>query len=184
MRFNLYQSKYLRTVRPLLEDAQYKRLEQSAIEFQNGVGRRLQRYLTFKSFISSNYVSDWWEEYVYLRGRSPIMVNSNFYALDTVFKVFTENQAARAATAVTAAFMYRKELDNEELEPIMVQNMVPLCSRQYERQFNTTRVPGETHDRLVHYNDSKHIAVYSKGKWYKLFTYYKSQNLNAKELEM
>lgn len=26
-------------------------------------------------------VSDWWEEYIYLRGRSPIMVNSNFYAM-------------------------------------------------------------------------------------------------------
>jgi len=26
-------------------------------------------------------VSDWWEEYIYLRGRSPIMVNSNFYIM-------------------------------------------------------------------------------------------------------
>lgn len=26
-------------------------------------------------------VSDWWEEYVYLRGRSPIMVNSNYYVM-------------------------------------------------------------------------------------------------------
>ena len=26
-------------------------------------------------------VSDWWEEYVYLRSRSPIMINSNFYAM-------------------------------------------------------------------------------------------------------
>lgn len=31
-------------------------------------------------------VSDWWEEYVYLRGRGPIMVNSNYYAMvKTVF---------------------------------------------------------------------------------------------------
>ena len=26
-------------------------------------------------------VSDWWEEYVYLSGRSPIMINSNYYGL-------------------------------------------------------------------------------------------------------
>lgn len=26
-------------------------------------------------------VSDWWEEYVYLRGRNPIMVNSNYYVM-------------------------------------------------------------------------------------------------------
>lgn len=26
-------------------------------------------------------VSDWWEKYVYLHGRSPIMVNSNYYVM-------------------------------------------------------------------------------------------------------
>lgn len=30
-------------------------------------------------------VSDWWEEYIYLRGRSPIMVNSNYYGMVTRF---------------------------------------------------------------------------------------------------
>ena len=29
-------------------------------------------------------VSDWWEDYVYLRGRSPIMVNSNFYGIVSI----------------------------------------------------------------------------------------------------
>jgi carnitine O-palmitoyltransferase 1 len=168
----------------LLSDDDYNRIEREAIEFQKGVGRRLQRYLILKSFISSNYVSDWWEEYIYLRGRLPIMVNSNFYAIDTVFRIPTNLQAARAANCVAIAFMYRRMIENETLEPIMVQDQVPLCSRQYERQFNTTRIPGEQTDTLVHLKDSKHIAVYSKGKWYKLNTYYKSQPLNAKELEM
>lgn len=26
-------------------------------------------------------VSDWWEEYIYLKSRGPIMVNSNFYIM-------------------------------------------------------------------------------------------------------
>lgn len=26
-------------------------------------------------------MSDWWEEYVYLRGRNPIVVNSNYYVM-------------------------------------------------------------------------------------------------------
>lgn len=30
---------------------------------------------------SPSQVSDWWEEYIYLRGRSPLMVNSNYYAM-------------------------------------------------------------------------------------------------------
>ena len=177
-------TRYLRTVRPLFDDETFKHIEQSAIEFRKGVGRRLQRYLVLKWIISPNYVSDWWEEYVYLRGRSPIMVNSNFYALDSVFKQVTSVQAARAANCIAAAFMYRQLLDNEDIEPIMVQSMVPLCSHQYERQFNTTRIPGETTDKIVHLKDSKHVAVYNKGKWFKLSTYYQSKPLNAKELEL
>lgn len=176
--------RYLRTVRPLLDDENYNRIKQAALDFQNGPGPKLQRYLKIKSYISSNYVSDWWEEYVYLRGRSPIMVNSNFYALDCMFKQDTKHQAARAANIVAALFIYRREIDNQTLRPMMVQNFIPLCSAQYERQFNTTRIPGEISDKIVHEYDSKHIAVYCHGKWYKLYTYYQSQALNAKELEI
>ena len=31
----------------------------------------------------SSQVSDWWEEYIYLRSRGPIMVNSNYYGMVT-----------------------------------------------------------------------------------------------------
>lgn len=177
-------TRYLRTVRPLLDDENYKRFEKEAEDFRNGIGKRLQRYLMLKYLISSNYVSDWWEEYVYLRGRSPIMVNSNFYALDCIFRPSNCKQASRAANCVISALIHRRNLENEKIKPLMVQNTVPLCARQYERQFNTTRIPGEVGDKIVHYKDSKHLAVYSKGKWYKLNTYYHSKLLNAKELEM
>ncbi len=181
---NLFKIKYLRSVRPLLDDEDYNRIVQSAKEFQNGVGRKLQRYLIFKKLISQNYVSDWWEEYVYLRGRSPIMVNSNYYGTDLLNRPGTTIQSARAANVVAALFNFRRLLDKQLIKPIISNGIVPLCSRQHERQFNTTRIPGEQTDRLVHLKDSKHIAVYNKGKWYKLYTYYKSQNLNAKELEL
>ena len=171
-------------MRPLLDDEDYNRIVQSAKEFQNGVGRKLQRYLKFKKFISQNYVSDWWEEYVYLRGRSPIMVNSNYYGTDLLNKPATSIQSARAANCCAALFNFRRLLDKQLIKPIISNGIIPLCSRQHERQFNTTRIPGEQNDKLVHLKDSKHIAVYSKGKWYKLYTYYKSQNLNAKELEL
>lgn len=31
--------------------------------------------------VGTPQVSDWWEEYIYLRGRGPLMVNSNYYAM-------------------------------------------------------------------------------------------------------
>lgn len=45
---------------------------------------------------------------------------------------------------------------------IMVQGLVPLCSWQYERIFNTVRVPGIETDRIVHYqvSDERYNEIY------------------------
>ena len=66
----------------------------------------------------------------------------------------------------------------------MVEKLVPLCSRQYERQFNTVRAPGKESDRIIHYTDSNHIAVYNKGRWYKVFMFYKGTLLEPCELQL
>lgn len=112
------------------------------------------------------------------------MVNSNFYGMDTMFRHPTRVQAARAANVVCEALLFRRAIERSELEPIMVQGIVPLCSWQYERVFNTTRVPGVETDRIVHLNDSTHVAVYCRGRWFKLPVYYKDRLLKPCELEM
>ena len=61
----------------------FKEMKELAEEFKNGKGRKYQRYLTLKSWWATNYVTDWWEEYVYLRGRSPIMVNRYLFIFST-----------------------------------------------------------------------------------------------------
>ncbi|XP_050480308.1 carnitine O-palmitoyltransferase 1, liver isoform isoform X2 [Bombus huntii] len=176
--------RYLRSVRPLLDDKNYSRMETLANEFQRGIGVKLQRYLILKSWWATNYVSDWWEEYVYLRGRSPIMVNSNFYGIDAILMYPTHVQVARAASVIYSCLQYRRLIERQELEPILIQGLVPLCSWQYERLFNTTRVPGLETDKIVHYQDSKHIVVYHKGKYFKVLIYHKSRILQACEIEI
>ncbi|CAF1465431.1 unnamed protein product [Rotaria sordida] len=93
-------------------------------------------------------------------------------------------QTARAANIVCATFKYRTELELQQMKPLMVQNLIPLCSSQYERQFNTVRIPGAETDRIVHYPDSHHIAVYHKGRWYQVFMYYKAKLLEPCELQI
>lgn len=112
--------KYLRSIRPLVNDENYRRMESLAAEFQSGIGIKLQRYLTLKSWWSSNYVSDWWEEYVYLRGRSPIMVNSNFYGIDAILMHPTKIQEARAASVIYSCLQYRRLIERQELEPVNI----------------------------------------------------------------
>ncbi|XP_039286947.1 carnitine O-palmitoyltransferase 1, liver isoform isoform X4 [Nilaparvata lugens] len=177
-------SRYLRSVRPLLDDVQYARMERLVQEFQNGIAVKLQRYLKLKSWWSTNYVSDWWEEYVYLRGRSPLIVNSNFYGIDAILMHPTHIQAARAACIIHTALQYRRLIERQELEPILVQGLVPLCSWQYERVFNTTRVPGVETDKITHCTDSNHIVVYHKGRYYKVIIYHKNRLLTPSELEI
>lgn len=48
---------YLRSVRPLMDDDKYRRMEKLVDEFKNGIGNKLQRYLVLKSWWATNYVS-------------------------------------------------------------------------------------------------------------------------------
>ncbi|XP_037623796.1 carnitine O-palmitoyltransferase 1, liver isoform isoform X1 [Sebastes umbrosus] len=176
--------RYLESVRPLMEDERYERMEGLTKDFEKNLGPRLQWYLKLKSWWASNYVSDWWEEYIYLRGRGPIMVNSNYYAMDFLYVFPTSIQAARAGNAIHAIMLYRRKLDRAQIKPIyLLANKVPLCSAQWERMFNTTRVPGLETDILQHVNESKHIAVYHKGRYFKVWMFYDGRLLLPREIE-
>uniref|UniRef100_A0A7N4V0Z5 Carnitine O-palmitoyltransferase 1, muscle isoform n=1 Tax=Sarcophilus harrisii TaxID=9305 RepID=A0A7N4V0Z5_SARHA len=175
---------YLESVRPLLDDEEYYRMEMLAKDFQERTAPRLQKYLVLKSWWATNYVSDWWEEYIYLRSRGPIMVNSNYYVMDFVLTPHTEVQAARLGNVVHAMIMYRRKLDREEIKPVMALGIVPMCSYQMERMFNTTRIPGKESDVLQHLVDSRHVAVYHKGRFYKVWLYQGTQLLKPRDLEM
>jgi carnitine O-palmitoyltransferase 1, liver isoform len=50
-------TRYLRSVRPLLDDEAYERVKRESEDFEKGIGKKLQRYLILKSWWSTNYVS-------------------------------------------------------------------------------------------------------------------------------
>jgi carnitine O-palmitoyltransferase 1 len=61
--------RHLESVRPLCDDNEFNKFVQWSQEFESTLGKKLQRWLQLKWWTSDNYVSDWWEEYVYLRGK-------------------------------------------------------------------------------------------------------------------
>ncbi|KAJ7313745.1 hypothetical protein JRQ81_005404 [Phrynocephalus forsythii] len=175
--------RYLESIRPLTTDEEFQRKTGLARDFEQTLGPRLQWYLRVKSWLATNYVSDWWEEYVYLRGRGPLMVNSNYYIMDYLYVTPTPIQAARAGNLVYAMMLYRRKLTQEEIKPMMIHGCLPMCSAQYERMFNTTRVPGLEGDTIKHLRDSKHIAVYHAGRFFRVSLYYNGRLLRPRELQ-
>ncbi|KAK2893303.1 carnitine O-palmitoyltransferase 1, liver isoform isoform X1 [Channa argus] len=177
-------SRYLESVRPLLTDLEFTRMTKLTNQFESSLGNRLQRYLKLKALWATNYVSDWWEEYIYLRSRNPIMVNSNYYGMDFLYVTPTPVQAARAGNTITALLLYRRKLNREELKPSRVPGtVIPLCAAQCERMFNTTRTPGAESDVLQHWQDSEFVAVYHKGRYFRLWVYQAGRLLSPREIE-
>jgi len=52
--------RYLESVRPILSDDAYNEVVELSQNFLATIASRLQRYLVFKSWWSSNYVTDWY----------------------------------------------------------------------------------------------------------------------------
>lgn len=169
------------SLKPLYgEDSEIIRdLKLESKEFQRTLGPKLQRILYLKSWWAQNYVTDFWEKYVYLMGRSPLPINSNYYVLDQAIFCPTSDQVVRATSAIYQLVKVKQMIDREQLEPLLIRNTIPICMAQYERVFSTTRVPGEELDSLVHYESSvsKHIVVYRKGGIYKVDMFDKNRKL-------
>lgn len=176
--------RYLESVQALLSDEDYRRMEGLVKDFQEGPGKKMNRYLYLKSWWANNYVTDWWEQYVYLWGRSSIMINSNYYACDNALFKLTKLPAARAGMLCHVLALMKNRIETERLPP-MVHSGVPLCSAQYERLFATTRIPGVEADKSLHTHGSasNHAVIYFRGHWYKLNLYHRKKLLKPVELE-
>ncbi|XP_008046073.1 carnitine O-palmitoyltransferase 1, brain isoform [Carlito syrichta] len=111
------------------------------------------------------------------------MVNSNYYMMDFLYVTPTPLQAARAGNAVHALLLYRHRLNRQEILPNLLMGMRPLCSAQYEKIFNTTRVPGIQKDYIRHLHDSRHVAVFHRGRFFRLGTHSRNGLLSPRALE-
>ncbi|XP_004597220.2 carnitine O-palmitoyltransferase 1, brain isoform isoform X1 [Ochotona princeps] len=175
--------KYLESVQPVLSDEDFDWTTVLAHEFLKLQASLLQWYLCLKSWWASNYVSDWWEEFVYLRSRNSLMANSNYYLMDFLYVTPTPLQAARAGNAVHALLLYRHHLNRQEIPPTLLMGMRPLCSAQFEKIFNTTRVPGVDKDYIRHLQDSQHVAVFHQGRFFRVATHSPQGLLSPRALE-
>ncbi|KAL3320828.1 Carnitine palmitoyltransferase [Cichlidogyrus casuarinus] len=182
--------RYLLSVKPLLSEEKFSSLSKKAYDFASSYnGKKLQFYVKMKWLLSSNYVSDWWEDYVYLANRSPLLSNSNYYGMGTFvmgdkppyFEL--PGQAPRCAMFCMLLLELRRMIAHETMKPLMLRNLIPLCSGQYERQFNTTRIPQLQKDKIIHLNSSDHIVVQHRGRYFKCLIKKNGRLIRPRDLE-
>ncbi|PZQ94146.1 MAG: hypothetical protein DI539_31255 [Flavobacterium psychrophilum] len=53
-----------------------------AREFEEEEGRKLNLYANVYSLYATNYVTSFWEKYLYLYSRCPLLINSNIAHID------------------------------------------------------------------------------------------------------
>ncbi|GMS80844.1 hypothetical protein PENTCL1PPCAC_3019 [Pristionchus entomophagus] len=174
--------KYLRTVKPILSEEDYKEMCELAEDFLNNLGPELQKKLWMKWLFSKNYISDWWKEVVYMRHRDSL-IRSNVGCSDICYRPTTSVQAARAAHVTLLRIRYTQEfIEEQAMAPISLGG-IPMCSQQYVDYHRSLRAPALKSDVMIRLPPTKHIAVYCKGGWYKVPVYDGSRLINSAELE-
>ncbi|XP_053908358.1 carnitine O-palmitoyltransferase 1, muscle isoform-like [Cuculus canorus] len=95
----------------------------------------------------------------------------------------TRLPAARAANAVFALLQFRRLVIRGELPPPLFRGTLPTCSAQYERLFNTSRLPGEKRDRLWHGGGGGHVAALYGGRLFRVPVMRGGRPLRPRELQ-
>ena len=161
--------KFLKSVRPLLNDEEFQVSKQKVEEFRKKEGKELQKKLWLYSFTVRNWIEMPWEWGAYLRQRSPLPVYSNWYGIDGGAPD-AANRFFRLACLTVGALKFKKQLDEEKYEPLRMA-IIPICMNQYKRLFGTSRNPGliidgkfESGDAIVTHENCSKVMVMSRGE--------------------
>ena len=117
-------NKLIESLRPVLSPQELAAFSERKDAFLRGPAPKLQRWLQVKRALTTNYVSDWWLQYVYLRGRTSLMINSNYYGLDFADYRPTNDQCSRAANLTWYCLNWCVKLKNETLPATIMSGTV------------------------------------------------------------
>lgn len=150
--------KYLRSVRPLLNDEEFRRSEQVVGEFA-GEGSKLHAMLSARAAERENWLSEWWLKYAYLGFRAPVVINSNpglYYDVRPFGGV--DEWLSHTARTIWATMRYKEQIDAKQI-PVDRMGKFPLDMAQYGMIFGTCRIPRESFDGIEYHPDSNYVVV-------------------------
>ena len=165
--------KFLRTVRPLVNNVEYEETFDKVKDFakEGGLGHKLQALLEERARITENWFSDWWLDMAYLGYRDPVIVWSS-PGIFWPTQIFLDKgeMVKFAAKAIAGALDYKITVDNQTI-PVEMQSGKPLDMQQYFKVFGTTRLPAIPLDKQSFNPNSKHVIVIYKNNFFKVEVY-------------
>eukprot|EP00667_Euglena_gracilis_P008763 EG_transcript_8879 len=176
---------YLGSVKPLATAEEYAQTEQAVKEFlkDGGLGSVLQARLLErqKAFSGSSWLQEWWNDDIYLLGRTSLVIDYNFFCQfekDVHLPPFkadsgTQVQVLAAARLLRGVLQFRDRLVAGTLPPD-VMGKAPQCAAQWKFIFNVCRVPQPVKDELHIYDPTQHntLAVLRHNKLYTFPTHH------------
>ena len=179
--------RYLKSVHPLLNNAEYANTQRAVDAFIKGgsMGHQLQKRLQARREDPRhrNWIYEWWNDAAYLSYRDPIVPYvSYFYSHRDDRR--RRNPVKRAAALASAVLEFRRQVDEGTLEPEYMKRL-PISMESYQWMFNACRIPGKSADQPAKYKwqDNQYILVIRKNQFFKVPYSIGGQQLNAFELE-
>lgn len=179
--------RYLKSVHPIVTDAEYERTKKAVEAFirPGGSGQTLQERLLARAADPNcrNWLTDWWNNAAYLGYRDPVIPYVSYFYSFKDDRARRE-PAKRAASVVSAALEFKKQVDDGSLEPEYMRGQ-PMAMGSYEYMFNCSRVPGDGVDAPRKYaaKDSEHIVVVRKNQFFKVPTVVNGEPLSFSEFQ-
>ncbi|XP_028983363.1 choline O-acetyltransferase [Betta splendens] len=184
---------YLRCMRHLLTEEQFKRTQSAVTQFgaPGGVGELLQAKLTERRESTANWVYDYWLNDMYLNNRLALPVNSSPAMVFPQQNFRAPIDSLRfAAHLISGVLEYKTVLDARALPVEYARGQLagtPLCMEQYYRLFTSYRLPGPERDTLVAQESSvmpepEHIIVACKNQFFVLDVVINFRRLNERDL--
>ncbi|XP_059483056.1 carnitine O-acetyltransferase-like isoform X2 [Neocloeon triangulifer] len=166
--------RYLRSVKPFVDEKEFKVTQALAEKFSGGVGEKLQKLLEDRAKKTENWLADWWLNSAYLEFRAPVVVFSNPGLVFPRRQISSrDEQVAHASQVISAALDFKVRLDTNQ---IAQEKMGPhlLDMSQYFKVLGTCRIPALKRDklRLPDQNaPSTHIVVMHNNHFFKVNVY-------------
>ncbi|KAI6223702.1 Carn-acyltransf domain-containing protein [Aphelenchoides fujianensis] len=165
--------RYLQSMRPILDDEEFKRLTELSARFLSNEGPRLQRWAFLYSLIKTNYVTGLWEKYAYLYSRDSLLINSSVAHVDTLKPPAGATQITRAAHLAYCAALQMMAIYTEKQRP---PGAGIVYSGHYKKLYSNVRKPRAEIDEWDVQELSRHIVVRANGCFYRLEVFDRASN--------